>query len=329
MHIALTVDVEDYFQVEAFETVIECSQWDHLPHRVKGNTGKVLDLFAEFSLKGTFFILGWIAERYPSLVRRITEEGHEIACHGYGHRRITAMSPREFQDDIPRSRKLLQDISGQAVAGHRAPSFTITGRTLWALDALIEAGFQYDSSIFPIRHDVYGMPGAERFPHRLARQAGSIREFPPTTVAFSLLGKKVNIPVAGGGYLRLLPAACVSAAFSRLERQGMPCVLYFHPWEIDPGQPRSPASFRSRFRHYLNLATTESKLRRLFARHRFASMSSVRDEVLPDACSFGEPSVSWQCGGPCPLGRLCKGERRLAGLFPFVLGGCFSGGLRA
>ena len=283
MHIALTVDVEDYFQVGAFETVIERSQWDHLPHRVVENTGKVLDIFAEFGLKGTFFVLGWVAERYPTLVRRIAEEGHEVACHGYGHQRITTMSPQEFYDDITRSRKLLQDISGQAVAGYRAPSFTITGQTIWALDALIEAGFEYDSSIFPIRHDVYGMPEAERFPHCIVREAGSIREFPPTTMALSLLGKRMNFPVSGGGYLRLLPVSCLSMAFARLERQNRPCVLYFHPWEIDPGQPRIRASLKSCFRHYLNLATTERKLRTLFTRHLFAPMSQILDEVLPDA----------------------------------------------
>lgn len=280
--IALTVDVEDYFQVSAFESSIDRSQWDTLPHRVQGNTEKVLDLFSEFSLHATFFVLGWVAERYPSLVRRMADERHEVACHGYDHARVTAMSPESFQKDVDRSRKLLQDISGQPVKGYRAPSYTITRQTLWALDILINAGFRYDSSIFPIRHDVYGMPGAERFPYRIAREHGSMREFPPSTYAVSVTGRQVVLPFSGGGYLRLLPAAWISKAFSRLRAEKRPCALYFHPWEIDPGQPRVKAPLKSRFRHYVNLHKTESKLRRLFADHPFAPMGTILDKVLPD-----------------------------------------------
>lgn len=281
MDIALTVDVEDYFQVSAFESVIRRDDWDGMPHRVEANTHKVLDLFAEFGLRGTFFVLGWVAERYPGLVHRMVAEQHEVACHGYDHKRITNMQPEEFRSDVTRARGLLQDLSGQAVEGYRAPSYTITGKTLWALDVLIEAGFSYDSSIFPIRHDLYGMPNAERFPHVLVRDKGSIREFPPTTLALSLFGKKLNLPVAGGGYLRLLPASWISAAFSHLDKQGHPCVLYFHPWEVDPEQPRVQASLKSRFRHYLNLAETEGKLRKLLSAHRFAPMIRVLQEAFP------------------------------------------------
>lgn len=281
MPIALTVDVEDYFQVSAFESCVKRSEWDNFPHRVVRNTEKVLDIFCELSLSSTFFVLGWVAERYPGLVRRMADEGHEVACHGYDHTRITAMTPEEFQKDIERARKLLQDISGQSVDGYRAPSYTITEQTLWALDLLIDSGFSYDSSIFPIHHDTYGIPGARRFPYRIARSKGSIREFPPSTLAFSLLGKQLALPFSGGGYLRLLPVSCLFAAFRKLRKEGRPCALYFHPWELDPGQPRVKAPLKSCLRHYLNLRGTEKKLRRLFAMFSFAPMATVLNEVLP------------------------------------------------
>ncbi len=281
MSIALTVDVEDYFQVSAFEKNMHPSTWDSLPHRVSQNTHKVLDIFAEFSLTATFFVLGWVAERYPDVVRRMAQEGHEVCCHGYGHQRITTLSQQEFTDDITRARGLLQDISGQEVLGYRAPSYTITQKTLWALDALIAAGFKYDSSIFPIHHDVYGIPGAQRFPHILTREQGALKEFPPSTIDFSLLGKSVTLPFSGGGYLRLLPVAFMSKAFQKLESQGHASTLYFHPWEIDPGQPRMQGPLKSRFRHYVNLSRTENKLRYLFKRHSFAPMGKVLEEVLP------------------------------------------------
>ncbi len=282
MNIALTVDVEDYFQVSAFENSINRSSWDSLPHRVSNNTNKILDIFGELSLKSTFFVLGWVAERYPDIVKRMSNEGHEVCCHGYGHERITTLTPEIFLDDITRSRKLLQDISGQSVDGYRAPSYTITNQTLWALDALIEAGFSYDSSIFPIHHDVYGIPGAQRFPHIIEREKGTLKEFPPSTIEFSLLGKNMTLPFSGGGYLRLLPVSLMSKAYNHLEKAGHPSTLYFHPWEIDPDQPRMQGSLKSKFRHYINLATTESKLRYLFARHSFAPMSVVLKEVLPN-----------------------------------------------
>ncbi len=280
MPIALTVDVEDYFQVSAFENSVDRSTWDSLPHRVSQNTHKILDIFDELSLKSTFFVLGWVAERYPDIVKRMAQEGHEVCCHGYGHARITSLSPQNFKEDVTRSRKLLQDISGQAVEGYRAPSYTITKQTLWALDVLIEAGFQYDSSIFPIHHDVYGIPGAQRFPHIIIREHGSLKEFPPSTMAFSFLGKQLTLPFSGGGYLRLLPVSLMSAGFNRLEKSGHASTLYFHPWEIDPNQPRMQGPLKSRFRHYINLASTESKLRYLFKRHSFAPMNTVLQEAL-------------------------------------------------
>ncbi len=283
MRNALTIDVEDYFHVSAFESSIQRKQWENLPQRALSNTLRVLDILNYWGLRGTFFILGWIAERHPALIKRIASTGHEVACHGYAHQRITTMTPRAFEQDIDRARKLLQDISGQPVYGYRAPSYTITGKTMWALDKLIDAGFTYDTSIFPIHHDIYGMPGAKRFPHVITRPEGSILEFPPTTLSLRMLGKRFNLPVAGGGYLRLLPASWVSAAFRRINREGNPCMLYFHPWEIDPHQPRVKASFKSRFRHYLNLETTEAKLRVLFSQHRFASMHAVLQYLRPEA----------------------------------------------
>lgn len=283
MRNALTIDVEDYFHVSAFEKHIRRGQWKTLPQRALSSTNRVLDILDYWGLRGTFFVLGWIAGRHPSLIRRIASSGHEVACHGYSHQRITTMAPTAFKRDVTRARALLQDISGQPVAGYRAPSYTITAQTEWALDVLIESGFSYDSSIFPIRHDLYGMPGAKRFPHRISRESGSIMEFPPTTLAVGIAGKKVNLPVAGGGYLRLLPVRWISAVFSKLNREGHPCMLYFHPWEIDPEQPRIRAALKSRLRHYLNLETTEAKLRHLFTQHSFTSMHSVLTEVKPDA----------------------------------------------
>ncbi|WP_353117826.1 XrtA system polysaccharide deacetylase [Nitratidesulfovibrio sp.] len=275
MRNALTIDVEDYFHVSAFERCVDPDQWDSLPQRALRNTNRVLDLLDQWGLRATFFTLGWVAKRHPELVRRMASAGHEVACHGYSHRRITTMTPKSFRDDVQRSRLLLQDLSGQPVIGYRAPSYTITHSTIWALDVLIELGFSYDSSIFPIHHDIYGMPGSQRFPHVITRDDGVIKEFPPTTYQVEVLGRRVNLPVAGGGYLRLLPARLVSNAFQRLNASGRPCVLYFHPWEIDPGQPRIKASLKSRVRHYLNLATTESKLRHLFSAHSFCTMASV------------------------------------------------------
>ena len=277
---ALTVDVEDYFHVSAFEGCIRRAEWPQMPRRVRRNTEKIFEILSEFGLHATFFVLGVVAEEFPDLVRRMVEEGHEVACHGYGHQRITSITPEAFAEDIDRARKLLQDISGQEVKGFRAPSYSITRQSLWALDLLIEAGFSYDSSIFPIHHDVYGIPDAPRHPHRIDREGGAIWEFPPTTLPLGMMGMRVNVPVSGGGYLRLLPATCISAAFRSLNRRGDACMLYFHPWEIDPGQPKIKAPVKSRFRHYINLSRTEEKLRHLFKRHLFAPMGIVLEREV-------------------------------------------------
>lgn len=273
---AISVDVEDYFHVNAFKTVIERRSWDTLPRRVPASTCKVLDLLDEHDTKATFFVLGWVAERHPDLVKEIARRGHEVACHGYNHELIFEIGRERFRDDVRRARLLLEDLTGRKIKGYRAPSFSVTARSLWALDVLLEEGFVYDSSTFPIHHDVYGMPGADPHPHRLQRPAGCIWEFPPSTVSFRLLGSSRRFPVAGGGYLRLLPATLVCSAFRRINRQdGQPAVLYFHPWELDPGQPRIAAPLKSRFRHYLNLERTEAKLRHLLRALSFAPMADV------------------------------------------------------
>ncbi|MFZ2948389.1 MAG: XrtA system polysaccharide deacetylase [Desulfuromonadaceae bacterium] len=273
---ALTIDVEDYFQVNAFANNIRQDQWDNYPLRVDGNTRRILDLLDSFSITATFFILGWVAERLPALTKEIHRRGHEIACHGYGHELVYAIGPERFRSDIHRSKILLEDQCGERVNGYRAPSYSITGKSLWALDILVEEGFTYDSSVFPIIHDTYGIPNAQRFPHRLQTEAGPLMEFPLTTLPLRIGGKEIRLPIAGGGYLRLLPAEFVAWGIKRINNQEkQPTVLYFHPWEIDPEQPRIKAGFKSRFRHYLNLDKTEGKLEYLFKRHTFASVKTV------------------------------------------------------
>ncbi len=273
---ALTVDVEDYFHVTAFERQIHPSTWDTFSLRVVDNTSRILDLFDRFSVKATFFVLGWVAERRPNLVKEIHTRGHEIACHGYGHQLVYRIGPDKFRNDIRTSKKILEDISGSEVIGYRAPSYSITGSSLWAFDILVEEGFRYDSSIFPIVHDIYGIPHAKRFPHVMAVQAGSLHEFPLSTCQISFFQKKISIPVAGGGYLRLFPAWFIQKAIQRInstERQ--PAVLYFHPWEIDHEQPRIKTGLKSRFRHYLNLSKMASRITKLVSTIEFTSMQHV------------------------------------------------------
>lgn len=273
---ALTVDVEDYFQVTAFERQVDRREWGTYPLRVVDNTRRILDLFARHGVRATFFVLGWVAEREPALVRAIRDGGHEIASHGYGHELVYRIGPERFAADVRRSRELLQDITGQAVYGYRAPSYSITGRSLWAFDILAEEGFRYDSSTFPVRHDIYGIPGGERFPHLVKTPSGTLLEFPLTTFPFGFGKWRTNIPVAGGGYLRLLPAPLVAAAMgyvNRIEQQ--PGILYFHPWELDPAQPRIPAGLKSRFRHYLNLERMERKVEYLLKNLQFTTLTEA------------------------------------------------------
>jgi polysaccharide deacetylase family protein (PEP-CTERM system associated) len=272
---AFTVDVEDYFQVEAFSRLIREEEWETYPFRVERNTGRLLDTLDEFGVKGTFFVLGWVGERAPGLVRRIVSRGHEVASHGYSHRSLARMTPEEFRTDIRKGKGILEDIGGQPVKGYRAPTFSITQDRTWALRVLAEEGFLYDSSVFPIHHDRYGWTG---FPREVVHWEGRIHEIPMSTVR--LLG--ANLPFSGGGYLRLLPYAVVRAAFRNVNgRERKPVVLYVHPWEIDPGQPRIPIGGLSAFRHYVNLAGTERKLRRLLGEFPFGRM----DELLADGAA--------------------------------------------
>ncbi|WP_224983401.1 XrtA system polysaccharide deacetylase [Geomonas agri] len=273
---ALTVDVEDYFQVSAFERYVDRDRWDDYPLRVEANTDRVLDLFDTFGVRGTFFVLGWVARRRPALVREIRDRGHEIACHGYGHQLVYRLGKEKFREDVREAKALLEDVTGHRVFGYRAPSYSITRQSLWALDVLVEEGFEFDSSVFPVYHDIYGLPGAPRFPHLITRSGGVIREFPLSTYPLSLAGRQFLLPVAGGGYLRLFPASFLGRCIREINgREGEPAVLYFHPWETDPGQPHIQAGLRSRFRHYLNLEKTEGKLRELLSGIRFGTMSEV------------------------------------------------------
>jgi len=268
----MTVDVEDYLHVSAFEKHIRRDDWDHLPCRVERNTERILDIFAEQRVRATFFMLGWVAERYPGVVRRLVAEGHELASHGYSHVRVTEQTPDEFREDVIRNKHLLEDLAGSAVAGYRAASYSIGEKNLWALDVLQETGHRYSSSIYPIRHDLYGMPNAPRFPF-FPNGAGGLLEIPVTTV--QLFQQK--LPCGGGGYFRLLPYAVSRWAMRRVNQQdGKPCIFYFHPWEIDPDQPRQQGiGLKTRVRHYLNLSRTEGRLRRLMDDFKWDRMDRI------------------------------------------------------
>lgn len=267
---AFTVDVEDYFHVAALSSAITRESWPTHESRVERNTERLLALLADRGVRGTFFVLGWVAERTPGLVRRIAASGHEIACHGFSHQLIYQQAREEFREETVRAKRLLEDLIGEAVLGYRAASFSVTRDSLWALDTLIDAGFLYDSSIFPIRHDRYGLPGAAPEPNRLSAPSGrTLVEFPMSAARF--LG--VQVPVSGGGYFRLLPFWVTKAGLKQInERRGLPFTFYLHPWELDPGQPRFKVSALSRFRHYTNLARCEGRLRRLLGEFEFTSM---------------------------------------------------------
>lgn len=261
----LTVDVEDYFHVQAFADVVERVTWDQYPSRVEANTRRLLDLFDEFHARATFFILGWVAERFPGLVREIVERGHEPACHSYWHRLIYTLTPQQFRDDTRQAKTVIEQAAGVAVLGYRAPSYSVTTKLQWALDELVEAGFTYDSSIFPIRHDIYGMHDAPRFPFRFATGAGELLEYPLTT--FRVLGQ--NLPVGSGGYLRILPGWYTRQGLQRAQHDGILPIISIHPWEVDPEQPRIRGRLRSRLRHYTNLGKTPARLRHLLDQGSF------------------------------------------------------------
>ncbi len=279
---ALTVDVEDYFQVSAFAKSIKPHEWDNHPLRVEKNTHKILDLFDDYQIKATFFVLGWVAERRQDLVLEIARRGHEVACHGYSHQLIYNQSEDVFRQETIRAKKILEDIVQRPVRGYRAASYSITRRSLWALDILAEAGFEYDSSIFPVRHDRYGIPGSPEFPYILDTPAGhKLVEFPISTAKF--MGYR--LPVAGGGYFRLYPYWLSRAGLRQINRKKKPFIFYLHPWEVDPNQPRISASRLSRFRHYNNLDKCESRLRSLASDFKFTTVENVLQSqgILP-AC---------------------------------------------
>ena len=279
---ALTVDVEDYFHVTALASSIPRDSWTSRESRVVGNTHRLLSLFEQFDVRATFFVLGWVAERYPELIRAIAADGHEIACHGFSHRLVYEQSPEEFYEETMRSKSLLEEITGSLVLGYRAASYSIVRQSLWALDILVELGFAYDSSIFPVHHDRYGIPNAERAPHRLSTPKGkTIVEWPLATAR--LFG--LRLPVAGGGYFRLLPYWLSRWGLRSINRGELrPFIFYLHPWEIDPAQPRVAASRLSQFRHYSNLEKCEERLRRLLGEFRFGTAREglVQAGLLPD-----------------------------------------------
>ena len=264
----LTIDVEDYFQVSAFENQIKPEDWPQYESRVNKNTRNILTTLDRYNVKATFFIVGWIAEKHPELVREIDRRGHEIGCHSYRHQRITTLSKDSFRQDTQKSKDILEEIIGRKVRGYRAPSYTITKKTLWALDILAELGFEYDSSIFPVYHDTYGIPDAPRFSYEI-KELGLI-EYPISTA--KILGR--NVPVAGGGYFRLFPYWFTKAALGRINsREGKPFVFYLHPWEIDPEQPRiNSAGLLSRFRHYVNLSKTKDRFDLLLQDFKFCPL---------------------------------------------------------
>lgn len=272
----LSVDVEDYFQVSAFDAVVSRADWLRLESRVVANTERLLQLFTDANVRGTFFFLGWVAERFPALVTDVVNAGHEIASHGFGHQLVYTLTPDAFRDDVRRAKRLLEDVSGQRVRGYRAPSFSITRRNLWALDVLLDEGYEYDTSIFPVHHDRYGIPDAPRHSHLIPRANGTLIEMPGSTMRLG----PVNVPVAGGGYFRLLPYAWTEFGINRVNTvEAKPVVFYLHPWEVDPDQPRFRVPALTRIRHYTGLRSTESRLRRLLQRFRFDTVASVLDHA--------------------------------------------------
>jgi polysaccharide deacetylase family protein (PEP-CTERM system associated) len=277
MRNALTFDVEEYFHAEAFARVLRPEEWPTLESRVVATTERLLDILDRERIRATFFVLGWVAERHPSLVREIASLGHEIGCHGYGHQMISRLTREEFERDVTRAKAALEDATGRLVIGYRAPTFSVMRDTLWSLDVLCEAGFRYDSSIFPILHDRYGIPDAPRFPHRMKAPNGcELTEFPLSTVL--VLGRRV--PVAGGGYFRLFPYALTRRAIARINaHEGQPAMIYLHPWEIDPDQPRLPVGPLTRFRHLVNVGKTEARLGRLLTDFTWAPAAEVLAET--------------------------------------------------
>ena len=269
---ALSIDLEDWYQVSDFNCIIKFSEWDKYENRLRRNTEKVLGLLDRHRVKATFFILTWNAEREPELVKEIHAAGHEISSHGYSHQLIYQQTPAEFADDLKRSRHLIENIIGEKVKGYRAPSFSVTNRSLWAVDILLQQGLQYDSSIFPISRSLYGIPSAQRFPHLLKRADGrQLIEFPISTFRLG----RWNLPFSGGAYLRALPQRLIGLLLRRINKVGQPGIVYFHPWEVDPGQPKLKLPGNKRTMHYVNLETAENKLHYLLSHFSFAPIKEV------------------------------------------------------
>jgi polysaccharide deacetylase family protein (PEP-CTERM system associated) len=270
---AFSVDVEDYFQVGAFEQAIPRDSWGGFEPRVERNTRRLMELCEEHGVKGTWFVLGWVAERWPGLVREIRDAGHELGTHGQDHRRVTTLTPDEFRADIRRSKQTIEEVAGVEVIGYRAPNYSIVRETMWAMDILAEEGFRYDSSIFPIRHDYYGIPDFPRFPRPVRGHNGTaLHEFPISTVRIA----GMNLPFVGGGYLRHFPLPFIRWGMNHLnEVERRPAVVYIHPWELDPGQPVQDVGRLKRLRHYRNLDRTEERLARLFSEYTFTTCREV------------------------------------------------------
>jgi len=276
MNNALTVDLEDYFHVSAYEGKVRLEEWDSYPSRVAENTDRLLALLAEHNCLATFFVLGWVAEKKPEVVARVAAAGHEIACHSMLHRRIFDLTPQEFREDTRRAKAVIEDTTGKQVAGYRAPSFSVIKKSLWAMEILAEEGFQYDSSIFPVEHPSYGIPDASRSPYWINTTSGRILEFPLPTLT---LGSRRS-PIGGGAYLRLLPYTYTRWAIRHLNKhENFPVCVYIHPWELDPQQPRMGGSISMRARHYFGLHSTENKLRKLVRDVEFCPLASVISQL--------------------------------------------------
>jgi polysaccharide deacetylase family protein (PEP-CTERM system associated) len=260
-----TVDVEEYFQVSALESHVPRKEWDRIPSRVAGGVHQLLELLACYGAQGTFFTLGWVADRHPGLVREIAAAGHEVASHGWGHRRVTHLTPDQFRRSVRASKEVLEDLVGQPVLGYRAPTFSIVAGREWALEILVEEGYRYDSSRFPIRRPGYGFADGKRDPHVLELHAGTLAEIPPATFRV----RETNLPAGGGAYFRLFPYGLTRAAFRQAERRGSPATFYVHPWELDPEQPRLAVPLTTRIRHYGGLARTVPRLHRLLQEFQF------------------------------------------------------------
>lgn len=274
---ALTIDVEDYFMVSAFADKVKFEDWHTFESRVEANTYRILDLLDEYGVKATFFVLGWVAEHYPKLIKEIQRRGHELASHGYNHRLVYDLSHDDFREDARKAKKIIEDIAGEPVIGYRATSYSITKKSLWAMDILIEEGFKYDSSIFPIIHDRYGIMDFNRFPVRInLNGSGSILEFPLSTIRLF----NSNFPVAGGGYFRLFPYILFKKGIKRINNlEKQPAIFYFHPWEIDPEQPVQDVGWKTRIRHYTNLHKTEDRLKRLLSDFKWGRVSDVIRDI--------------------------------------------------